>query len=147
MTSRVSTRTPSGVRYNVEVYTRGGRECTYQLFSALAPHIKPFQQRTHSCGPSNRPPGPTLVQFATPRAAFIVDRPARGCGPVRISTPRMPITDAQILCSTGKPTLRVTILPRASRLTITGIHGIPQLLLRDYRCAFVCVRALAAAAR
>lgn len=140
--SHVSERTASGVRYAAELRVDGTRQCLFQTYGVLAAHVKPFTQTTKACAQRRLPVGPMLVQVAKPRTAFILDRPAKGCAPVRITAAGHRSSGGHASCSTTKPTLRVTPLPRATSLTIAGIAGVTRLVLRDDRCSMICSRLL-----
>ena len=85
MTSHVSVRTPAGVRYSAEVTVDGGRECSTQTYSVLAEHSKPFTRSIVACGASGHAGAPILIQVVKPATRLILDRPAGGCGEVRIA--------------------------------------------------------------
>jgi hypothetical protein len=141
--SHVTLRTPTGVHYAAEVRISGARTCTFQTYTVVATHAKPFTQTRRSCSESNGPVHPLLIQVAKPATALILDRPTRGCAPVRIIGGHGRATVADTTCSSARPTLRLTALPRAPRLLIAGIPGVTRLVLRNYPCSFVCSRQLA----
>jgi hypothetical protein len=145
VTSDVSIRTQTGIRYAFEITERGKRECSTQTYAVIGAHSKPFTQTTRSCGPTGESSGAILIQVARPKAAFILDRPASGCTPVRVTSGSKRSIAAPVRCSATKPTLRLTVLPATGVLRIEGIAGVTRLSLRDYPCSSVCSRQLVSA--
>jgi hypothetical protein len=141
--SHVTLRTQAGVRYAVEVRISGGRACTFQTYTVIAAHVKPFTKTTRSCGHGNGLVGPLLIQVARPATALILDRPLHGCATARITYGRGRSIVAETTCSATKPTLRLTALPRATSFAVAGIAGVTRLVLHDYPCSAVCSRPLA----
>ncbi len=135
-------RTPAGVRYSAEVTVHGGRECSTQTYSVLAEHSRPFTHSVVACGASGHGGGPILIQVAKPATRLILDRPAGGCGDVRIAIHGGRHVAVAGSCSATKPLLRITRLPLASSLTIGGIRGVTRLAMGDYPCSFICVHEL-----
>jgi hypothetical protein len=144
--SHVAIRTRAGVRFSAEVRIRANRECFFTTYAILAPRVKPLEQATRSCGPSNQPAVPMLIEVAKPRTALILDRPTGGCTMVAVTTAWGRTLHAHPTCSATEPTLRLTPLPAATTLTIHGIRGVTRLSLRRYPCALVCTRVIASAA-
>jgi hypothetical protein len=141
--SEVSVRTAAGVRFSDGITVHGARECSIETLGIIARRTKPFTQTTRSCAPSSRPAGAILIQVARPRIALVLDRPAGGCTPVRITAAGKRPIDAHVSCSATKPTLRVTVLPAGTTLSIDGIAGLTRLALHDNRCSFVCSHQIA----
>jgi hypothetical protein len=142
--SNVIEATHAGVRFSAEVRIHDKRECFFTNYRILARHVKPLEQTTRSCGPSDQPAPPMLIEVARPRTVLILDRPTRGCSTVTITTGRGRPIVAKAKCSTTTPTLRVTPLPSATTLTIHGITGVARLALRKYPCSLICTRVIAA---
>jgi hypothetical protein len=138
--SHVSVRTRAGVRFNAELRIHGPQACLFQTYAVIAPHVMPFSQTTRSCARSNAPARAMLIQVAKPVTTFILDRAAHGCPEVTITTGGRQSVVVHPSCSATPPTLRLTPLPRAATLTMVGIPGITRLVLRDYRCPFICSR-------
>ncbi len=145
MTSHVSVRTPAGVRYSAEVTVDGGRECSTQTYSVLAEHSKPFTRSIVACGASGHAGAPILIQVVKPATRLILDRPAGGCGEVRIAVHGRRQIAVAGSCSTTKPLLRITRLPLATTLTIRGIRGVTRLSMRDHPCSFICIHEISTA--
>ncbi|MDQ6804009.1 MAG: hypothetical protein M3065_03360 [Actinomycetota bacterium] len=142
--SNVSLHTYGGVRFAAEVRIRDKRECFFANFAILAVHTKPFEQTTRSCGPSNQPAGPMLIEVAKPRLVLILDRPTGRCAAVTITEAHGRPIAANTSCSATKPTLRLTRLPPAATVTVHGIDGVTRLALRRYPCSLVCTRPIVA---
>lgn len=142
--SNVSVHTYAGVRFAAEVRIRDRRECFFTNYAIFARHTKPTEETTRSCGPSNAPTVPMLIEVAKPRLVLILDRPARGCATVSITADGGRPFPVRPTCSATEPTLRLTPLPHATTLTLHGIPGVSRLPLRKYPCALICTRALAA---
>jgi hypothetical protein len=140
--SHVSMRTPAGVRYSAEITVHGARECSTQTYSVLAEHRRPFTHSTVACGVSGHAGGPILIQVARPATRLILDRPTGGCGPVHIVISGGRQIAVVGSCSATRPVLRVTDLPLARSLTITGIGGLTRLSMRDHPCSFICIQEL-----
>jgi hypothetical protein len=135
----VSLRTHAGFRYTASVSGRGAQACLLQSFELAGPHLASYEHLTRTCGRA-AVTGPFLIQATKPRTELILDRPAAGCGVVRIGARRVPI-----VCSTGTPILRLTVLPaRAAGVTVHGVAGLANIDLRLPRsCRHVCERRLA----
>jgi hypothetical protein len=145
LVSHVSLRTSSGVRYAAELRIQGKQECLFQTYGVLGAHLKPFQQTSRSCASTRQPVGPTLIRVVKPSTAFILDRPDRGCGQVRLTPAGQGSRVADVRCSTTKPTLRLTPLPPTTSLTVAGIVGVRQIVLSHERCAqLICSHVLTA---
>ncbi|MDQ6777391.1 MAG: hypothetical protein M3071_14495 [Actinomycetota bacterium] len=134
----------TGVHFAAEVRIRDKRACFFTNYRIIAPHVKPLEQTTRSCGPSDQPALPMLIEVAKPRTIFILDRPTGGCTSVSIATGRGRPIAAHPACSATKPTLRLTPLPPDGTLAIHGISGVTRLSLRKYRCPLICTRVIAA---
>jgi hypothetical protein len=140
ITTVVRLRTQTGIRYNAEVTLQGARECTFQTYGVIAPHVKPYTTQSRDCVDRHGPVRPRLIQIAKPSTALILDRPAHGCQPVQVTAGRAHPVTVTPTCSTTKPTLRITALPRGGTLRIAGIAGVTRIALRDYPCHRVCSR-------
>jgi hypothetical protein len=139
MYSHVSLRLPGGFRYAAGVTVTGQRQCLAQNLELIGRGVAPFEQVTRSCS-ALRALRPRLIESMRPAVRVILDQPAYGCPPVRVSG----LGVAPAACSTAQPRLRLTVLSGALRpgAGVQGIGGVSSVPPPLSGCRHVCERTL-----
>jgi hypothetical protein len=131
----LSAATKHGLSMTLKITDSGTtKECTTFGFRTALPDGRPITQGSHACGRAILYGYPLLVQAHSSAESMIIDVPSAGCGTVTSRAGRAAATTLVVRCTSGDPKFRVTIIPAARRLVLTGIPGAAVLSFRHRVC-------------
>jgi hypothetical protein len=146
-TVTLSDTTGGGLSYALHVTETGKQQCVTASYEMVVASHPPVVQGSHLCGPAAQPGHPILVQAQGSAESLLADVSATGCGAVRggsTSTALQPLVSRCSPSGSGKTEFRATILPKARRLYLSGVAGVPVINFPRHVChRGVCVTPLA----
>jgi hypothetical protein len=141
-----ATTAHGSLRYTLAVTYRGGQQCLTATYVTAAPNALPTRTTLRRCDKPATTGHPVLIQAHASAESLVVDvPPGNVCGgPVLGGRTAATLRPLAGHCSTPAPAFRVTVLPAARRLVLSGIPGAPVVNFPRHPCTVgVCVTPLA----
>jgi hypothetical protein len=125
--------------------TRTGKlECRMETYNTTLASGQPSSESVHLCSAPPAPGDPVLIQSPRSRQSMVVDITASGCGAVAGGTKAGALSPLPTKCTTAAPRFRVTTIPHAGRVLITGIPDVPVINFGRHLChSPICITPLA----
>lgn len=139
----LAAHTTHGLSYSLQITGTGSRQCETATYSSPLANGRPIVDTSHSCGQPSATGAPVLIQSHTSQQSLITDITTHACGIVRAGPQRISLRPLVSRCTKTSPVYRVTVLPKARRLRISGIHGVPVINFPRHMCSSgICITPL-----